>query len=126
MADATPPLLLERLRQQPVDSDSWRRFVELYATWLGGWVVRVARAAGDSTANLVGEQDQEEVVRQVLLLISREADAGQSNGFRAALRKTFVDCLRDHLRKKGTTVDGLEEQLAQLSEPWSTLSQTWD
>src|SRR5437899_879603 len=105
MADPTPSILLERLRQQPVDSDAWRRFVELYAAWLGAWVVRMARFLGGEATALTGEQDQEEVVRQVLLLISREAEVGRSSGrpggFRASLRKTFVDCLRDHVRKKG-------------------------
>src|SRR5437879_1900572 len=76
MADPTPPILLERLRQQPVDSDSWRRFVELYAAWLGAWVVRLARPLAGGPATLAGEQDQEEVVGNVLLRISREVDTG--------------------------------------------------
>src|SRR5947209_2553668 len=130
MADPTLPSLLERLRQQPLDSDSWRRFVELYAAWLGAWVVQLARPAAGGSAALAGEQDQEEVVRNVLLLISREADAARSNGrpggFRASLRKAFVDCLRDHVRKKGAPVEGLDEQLVQLIEPRSTLSQAWE
>src|SRR5437773_279305 len=130
MADPTSPSLLERLRQQPIDSASWRRFVELYAAWLGAWVVRLARPAAGGSPVLAGEQDQEEVVRNVLLLISREADAvgsnGRPGGFRASLRKTFVDCLRDHIRKKGATVESLDQQLAQLIEPGSTLSQAFD
>src|SRR5205823_3283301 len=86
MADPTPPILLERLRQQPVDSDTWRRFVELYAAWLGVWVVRMARLAGGGATTLAGEQDEEEVARNVLLLISRETDAGRSIGRPGGLR----------------------------------------
>jgi hypothetical protein len=130
MADPTPPILLERLRQQPVDSNAWRRFVELYAAWLGAWIVRMARPLGNEATTVAGEQDQEEVVRTVLLLISREVDTGRANGraggFRALLRKSFADCLRDHVRKKGVKVVGLEEQLTQLLEPGSPLNQTWD
>jgi len=130
MADPTPSILLERLRQQPIDSASWRRFVELYAAWLGEWVVRLARPSAGGLPALAGEQDQEEVVRNVLLRISREADAvgsnGRPGGFRASLRKAFVDYLRDHVRKKGATIEGLDEQLVQLLEPGSTLSQAWD
>ena len=125
MADPTP-LLLERLRQQPVESDAWRRFVELYATWLGTWVDRIIRLAGGEAA----EQDQEDVVRDVLYLMAREADAGRTNGrpggFRVLLRQTFVECLREHVRKKDAKLDGLGEQLVQLLEPGSSLNQSWD
>src|SRR5262249_55495622 len=125
IADPPPPSLLERLRQQPVQSDSWRRFVELYAVWLGTWLVRLA-----GKSSLAAEQDQEAVVRNVLLRMAREADTGQTNGrpggFRACLRKTFVDCLREHIRKKGATIGGLAELLTQRTEPGSVVSPGWD
>src|SRR5262249_50741491 len=125
MADPTPPSLLERLRQQPVESNSWRRFVELYAVWLGTWLVRLA-----GKSSLAAEQDQEAVGRNVLLRMAREADTGQTNGrpggFRAWLRKTFVDCLREYIKKKGATIGGLDELLTQLIEPGSVLSTRWD
>ncbi len=121
MADQTPPSLLERLRQEPIASDSWRRFLELYAPWLESWLGRLTQLASG---------DRDEVIRGVLLRLSREADAGQHNErpgeFRAWFRKTFVDCLREHVRKKSVGIDGLEGQLDQLADPISELSRMWD
>jgi DNA-directed RNA polymerase specialized sigma24 family protein len=121
MADQTPPSLLERLRQEPIESDSWRRLLELYAPWLESWLGRLTHLSSG---------DRDEVIRGVLLLLAREADAGQHNGrpggFRAWFRKTFVDCLREHVRKQSVGIDGLEEQLDQLADPVSELSRTWD
>jgi RNA polymerase sigma-70 factor, ECF subfamily len=121
MADQTPPSLLERLRQEPNASDSWRRFLELYAPWLESWLGRLTPLPSG---------DRDEVIRSILLLLAREADAGQHidrpGGFRAWFRKTFVDCLREHVRKNSVGIDGLDEQLDHLADPLSELSRTWD
>src|SRR5947209_8471490 len=96
MSDTTLPSLLERLRCEPHDGDSWRRLVELYTGWLRGWLWRLARLPADGP-------DTEEILQSVFVVLFRELRDFRHNGrpgaFRAWLRRVLVNCLRDHQRK---------------------------
>src|SRR5476649_277352 len=74
MAD-TSVSLLERLCLQP-DDDSWRRFVNLYAPLIRGWLRRFSPK----------EEDAEDLAQEVMAVVVRELAHFQHNQQRGAFR----------------------------------------
>ncbi len=115
--------LLQRLRDAP-DEESWRRFVDLYAPLIRGWLRRYA----------VHEQDAEDLAQEVLAVVVRQLpqfEHNQNNGaFRNWLRVVSVNQLRALWRsRRGQAVAGdsrVEQMLDQLDDPRSSLSQLWN
>ena len=116
--------LLDRLRQSPEDAD-WSRLVEAYSPLLRAWLVRSEVQAADA----------DDLVQEVLLVVHRELPEFQHNqrpgAFRNWLRQILVHRLRNFWRSRGRLIavgnDGrLEQQLRQLADDGSHLSQLWD
>src|SRR6266404_2049304 len=86
MAD-TPVTFLNRLCVRP-DEDSWKRFVDLYAPLIRGWLRRYS----------VSEEDAEDLAQEVLAVVVRELPSFQHNhqrgAFRSWLRTVAVNQLR--------------------------------
>ncbi len=123
MAD-TSITLLERLCHQP-DDESWRRFVELYAPLIRGWLRRYA----------VKAEDAEDLAQEVLAVVVRELPNFRHNqnhgAFRNWLRVVSVNQLRALWRsRRGQALAGgdskVEQMLDQLADPASSLSQLWN
>lgn len=116
--------LLERLRNSPDDAD-WSRLIEAYSPLLRAWVLRSDVQAADA----------DDLVQDVLLVVHRELPAFQHNqrtgAFRNWLRQIVAFRLRNFWRSRGRQfVAGAdsrwEEQLRQLEDDGSHLSQLWD
>ncbi|MFI5456962.1 MAG: RNA polymerase sigma factor [Isosphaerales bacterium] len=107
------------------DQAAWRRLTELYEPLIERWVrPHVAQRA-----------DAEDLVQEVMTTLVRELpgfDHNQRTGaFRAWLRTITIHRLRAYWEKRdaGPAVAGgpdLREALAQLADPTSELSQSWD
>ena len=116
--------LLDRLRTSPEDAD-WSRLVEAYSPLLRAWLMRSEVQAADA----------DDLVQDVLLVVHRELPAFQHNqrcgAFRSWLRQIVVYRLRNFWRSRGRLIAAgndsrLEEQLRQLEDDGSHLSQRWD
>lgn len=120
----TSTSLLDRLRDQPEEPD-WQRLVLVYTPLIRNWLKRYS----------VPQQDCHDLVQEVLAVVVRripEFEHNQRTGaFRNWLRTITVNCLRDFWRSnRFRPVAGggsdFQEVLAQLEDPESGLSQTWN
>ena len=116
--------LLDRLRQSPEDAD-WSRLIEAYSPLLRAWLMRAEVQAADA----------DDLVQEVLLVVHRELPKFEHNqrrgAFRTWLRQIVVHRLRNFWRARGRLIAAgndsqLEEQLKQLEDDGSQLSQRWD
>ena len=116
--------LLDRLRQSPEDAD-WSRLIEAYSPLLRAWLMRSEVQAADA----------DDLVQEVLLVVHRELPKFEHNqrrgAFRNWLRQIVVHRLRNFWRSRGRLIavgndSQLEEQLKQLEDDGSQLSQRWD
>ena len=116
--------LLDRLRQSPEDAD-WSRLIEAYSPLLRAWLMRAEVQAADA----------DDLVQEVLLVVHRELPKFEHNqrrgAFRNWLRQIVVHRLRNFWRSRGRLIAAgndsqLEEQLKQLEDDGSQLSQRWD
>src|SRR5262245_12704866 len=86
MAD-TPVTFLNRLCLRP-DEDAWKRFVDLYAPLIRGWLGRYS----------VSDEDAEDLAQEVLAVVVRELPSFEHNrqrgAFRSWLRTVAVNQLR--------------------------------
>jgi RNA polymerase sigma-70 factor (ECF subfamily) len=121
---ATSASLLDRLRADP-NSSAWQKLVELYEPLIRVWL---HRHEGWS-------QDSDDLVQEVMTVVVRKLPEFQHNGrtgaFRAWLRTITVNCLRDHWRSKkhrptATGDSDMQQLLAQLADPSSSMSRMWD
>lgn len=116
--------LLDRLRKSSDEAD-WSRLVEAYSPLLRAWLVRYD----------VQTADADDLVQDVLVVVHRELPSFQHNhrpgAFRSWLRQIVVYRLRNFWRSRGRLIavgsdTDLEEQLRQLEDDSSVLSQSWD
>ncbi len=116
--------LLDRLRASPDDTD-WSRLVEVYTPLFRTWLTRAD----------VQPTDADDLIQEVLLVVHRELPMFQHNqrrgAFRCWLRQIVVFRLRNFWRSRGRLISAgndsrLEEQLRQLEDDGSHLSQIWD
>ena len=116
--------LLDHLRQSP-DDESWSRLIEAYSPLLRAWLMRSEVQAADA----------DDLVQEVLLVVHRELPKFEHNqrrgAFRNWLRQIVVHRLRNFWRSRGRLIavgndSQLEEQLKQLEDDGSQLSQRWD
>ena len=116
--------LLERLRTSPDDAD-WSRLIEAYSPLLRTWVLRSDAQAADA----------DDLVQEVLLVVHRELPKFKHNqragAFRCWLRQIVVHRLRNFWRSRGRQLAAgndsrWEDQLRQLEDDGSHLSQLWD
>jgi RNA polymerase sigma-70 factor, ECF subfamily len=116
--------LLERLRTEPDDA-AWQRLVGLYTPLIQGWLRR----------HFVQVHDSEDLTQDVLRVVVRDLKGFQHNhrpgAFRAWLRAITVNRLRGHWRKhrgkaEAAADSAVEQQLAELEDPHSSLSRLWD
>ena len=121
---STSASLLDRLRRDP-QSAAWQRLVEIYEPLVRGWL-RQQRLV---------ESDADDVVQEVMTVVVRRLKDFEHNGrvgaFRTWLRTITANCLRDHWRsgRRRPTATGdsdFQQLLAQLEDPTSGLSKTWD
>jgi RNA polymerase sigma-70 factor (ECF subfamily) len=116
--------LLEHLSSQP-DEVSWKRFVDLYAPLIRGWLRRYS----------VAEEDAEDLAQEVMTVVVRELTHFQHNqqrgAFRSWLRTVTVNQLRAlwrarHGKDEATGNSEMARMLDQLADPNSSLSRLWD
>ncbi len=116
----TPPSLLNRLREAPPGSDSWRRFDDIYRPLLGRWLRRYSLQA----------HDVDDLVQNVLETVCRELPQFHyepaRGHFRGWLRQVMVNRLREFWRARKRDRVFVEPLLEQLQDPGSELSQRWD
>ncbi|HUY34576.1 MAG TPA: sigma-70 family RNA polymerase sigma factor [Pirellulales bacterium] len=121
--NSTPVSLLERLRREP-DAQAWRRLVDLYTPWLHGQF----RSHGLQTA------DVDDLVQEVMTVLTREVPNfrhnGQRGAFRTWLRGIVTNRLRElwRARNRQPALGGsdYEKTLDQLTDDQSRLSRLWD
>src|SRR6516165_160922 len=120
----TSASLLERLLLRP-DDESWRRLVTLCTPLLRGWLRHYT----------LQPTDTDDLVQEILGIVVQQLPHFEHNGrpgaFRAWLRGITVNCLRrfwraGRYRPTALGGDDFEQQLDQLEDPASTLSQLWD
>jgi RNA polymerase sigma-70 factor (ECF subfamily) len=120
----TSASLLERLRTRP-DEPSWKRLVDLYTPLIHAWLRRYG----------VRPEDADDLAQEVLTVVFRELpqfEHGPRPGaFRCWLRTITIHRLRGFWRsaqyRPAATGDwAVDEQLRQLEDPTSALSQRWD
>jgi RNA polymerase sigma-70 factor (ECF subfamily) len=115
--------LLDRLRSQP-DEETWKRFVDLYAPLIRGWLRRYS----------VAEQDAEDLTQEVMTVMIRQFPSFEHNqhsgAFRNWLRTVTVNQLRVLWRTRrnscATGDSAVARMLDQLADPESSLSKLWD
>jgi RNA polymerase sigma-70 factor (ECF subfamily) len=124
MTDSTSFSLLDRLQQQP-DEAAWKRLVDVYTPLLHAWLRRYA----------VQPSDADDLVQEVFQVLHRELpqfEHSQHKGaFRRWLRTILVHRLRDawrgrQYRPEVTGNSNFLQQLDELEDPNSGLSQLWD
>ncbi len=107
------------------DQPAWRRLTELYEPLIERW----------ARPHVAQRADAEDLVQEVMTTLVRELpkfDHNQRPGaFRAWLRTITVHRLRAYWEKRDTrptTMGGadLRDALAQLTDPTSALSRSWD
>ena len=116
--------LLDRLRNQPDDA-AWQRLVDLYTPLLRYWLRQ----------QLLIEGDADDLIQDVLMVLTRELPKFEHNGrpgaFRRWLKTVLVHRLQGHWRARqnrpvATGHSDLAQKLEQLEDPASGLSQLWD
>lgn len=116
--------LLDQLRLRP-DGASWQRLVELYTPLIRGWLRRYSLA----------EADVDDLVQEVMATLVRELPHFQRDdrqgAFRSWLRVLLVNRLRHFWRSRQhrpQAIGGNDflEQLEQLEDGKSAISQLWD
>ena len=121
---STSASLLDRLRRDP-QSAAWQRLVEIYEPLVRGWLRQ----------HRLVESDADDVVQEVMTVVVRRLKDFEHNGrigaFRTWLRTITANCLRDHWRsgRRHPTATGdsdFQQLLAQLEDPTSGLSKSWD
>lgn len=120
---STELTLLDRLRLAPGDADAWQRLVEIYQSWLRGWLL----------AEALQPADADDVVQEVLAVVCRELPSFRHNGragaFRAWLRGIVVNRLREFRRQRRPQAAGpadIDQRLDQLADEQSESSRQWD
>jgi RNA polymerase sigma factor (sigma-70 family) len=121
--NTTSVSLMDRLRRTD-NAAAWQRLVDIYQPWLRGWLC----------AQILQPADVDDLVQDVLAILLRELPDFQHNGrkgaFRAWLRGTLLNRLRDFRRQKPfrsfADPDGAEWPLDQLADDHSELSRQWD
>ena len=117
--------LLERLRHQP-DADAWRRLVDVYTPVLHAWLRRY---------EVLSAPDVDDLTQDVLLTLSKEMPqfrpSSQPGAFRSWLRTILVHRLQYFWRarqRRPQAAGGSDfaEQLEQLSDGQSQMTQVWD
>jgi RNA polymerase sigma factor (sigma-70 family) len=107
------------------DSQSWDRLVSLYQPLLRRWVMSFG----------IQHTDSEDLVQDVLATVFRELPDFQHNertgAFRKWLRGILINRVRHFLRSRqnrpaATGKSSVLEQLQQLADDRSDLSQLWD
>lgn len=124
MSEATPLSLLDHLRLQPRDGDSWRRLLDLYTAWLQGWTRRLSGLGAD-------DPDVAEVVQNVFAAAFSQLPKFKHNGrtgaFRTWLKAILLNCLRDRQRQRRRMPAAESESLLeQFADPKSGLSREWE
>src|SRR5438552_11532863 len=123
MAD-TSVSLLERLCLH-ADEDSWKRFVDLYAPLIRGWLRPYS----------IKEEDAEDLAQEVMTVVVRELAHFQHNQQRGAFRNWLRTVTVNQLRALWRTRRGWAESsgdshiarmLDQLADPDSSPSRLWD
>lgn len=116
--------LLERLRKQPDDA-GWHRLVEMYTPLLRNWMRQ----------QFLINEDTDDLVQEVLLVLTRELSNFEHNGrpgaFRRWLKTILLHRLQGYWRSKqnrpiATEQSDFAHKLEQLEDPTSGLSQLWD
>jgi RNA polymerase sigma-70 factor (ECF subfamily) len=91
----TPQSLLERLRRDGGDSESWNDFVALYTPFLNRWLRNLSDLNG---------QDVEDLIQNVLTVVVRKLPEFEHNqrpgAFRRWLRNVLGNCLQEHRRRR--------------------------
>jgi RNA polymerase sigma-70 factor (ECF subfamily) len=122
--EQTSVSLLEKL-QAPGDQEAWDRLVGLYAPLLRQWL----RSFDVQSA------DAEDLVQDVLTVVVRESPKfvhnQQAGAFRAWLRKTLVNRLRNFWRQRqhqpvAAGGSSAAERLQELEDDASQASRLWD
>jgi RNA polymerase sigma-70 factor (ECF subfamily) len=125
MAETSISLLDQLCATTDTKSPSWQRFAEIYTPLLHAWMRRYQLQPGDA----------DDLVQEVLLVVSKELPqfrhSGRTGALRAWLRTIMVHRLRNFWRagQNGPVARGGSEalgQLDQLSDPHSSLSRLWD
>jgi RNA polymerase sigma-70 factor (ECF subfamily) len=117
----TSPSLLQRL-SAAADDAAWQRFVEIYGPLIYGWMRRFG----------LQDHDARDLAQDVLLSIVRAMPSfqydPQRGTFRAWLRTMVLNRLRGYWRKRHTNIamNQLEQQLDELADPHSALSNRWN
>lgn len=116
--------LLDRVRQS-ADSESWDRLVRLYAPLMKHWLGRYE----------IQDSDIDDLVQEVLTTVVTELPKFEHNqragAFRSWLRTILVNRVRNFWRSRkqrpiATGTSSLDEQLNQLQDDTSELSQIWN
>ncbi len=116
--------LLDRVRQS-ADSESWDRLVRLYTPLMKHWLGRYE----------IQDSDADDLVQEVLTTVVTELPKFEHNqrpgAFRSWLRTILVNRVRNFWRSRkqrpiATGPSSLDEQLNQLQDDTSELSQIWN
>jgi RNA polymerase sigma-70 factor (ECF subfamily) len=117
--------LLECLNDRG-DAAAWRRFQAIYEPWLRGWLARRAD---------LQPADAEDVLQDVLVVVSQELPRFVHNGrpgaFRSWLKAILVNRMRHFLRARQNR-DGrvaaqpMSDWVEWLADPASAVSKQWD
>src|ERR1700730_6688877 len=116
--------LLDCLRLRP-DEDSWKRFVDLYAPLIRGWLRRYG----------VTQEDAEDLAQEVMAVVVRELAQFHHNQRRGAFRNWLRTVTVNRLRALWRTRRGhaaasgdsdIARMLDQLADPDSSLRRLWD
>ena len=122
--DRTSLTLLDRLRDEGDDS-AWRELADLYLPVLRNWLRRYDLQSSDA----------DDLIQEVMLVVSREVGSfehsGRTGAFRTWLKSTLINRLRDWWRSKkyrplASGESDFLQQLNQLEDPNSQLSQLWN
>jgi RNA polymerase sigma-70 factor (ECF subfamily) len=121
---STSRSLLQRLQDRD-DTHAWKRLLTVYEPWLRGWLSRTG----------LQQADRDDVLQEVLTVVSQKAGDfvhnGQPGAFRAWLRAILVNQVKHHLRAKRAREEAagpapLADWLEQMADPSSALSQEWE
>lgn len=113
------------MQLQSTDAETaWERLLALYGPLLRRWLHRYD----------LQSSDVEDVLQDVLLVVSRDIPAFDHNGrtgaFRLWLKSVMVNRIRDHWRKRNRPAEpgrsDRESQLAELEDPHSQLTHLWN
>ena len=124
MSESTSISLIDRVCGQ-TDAEAWQRFVALYRPLLVRWSRRFD----------VQSDDAEDLAQEVMLVVMRELPRFQHNdrpgAFRNWLRTILVNRLRDFWRSRqyrpaATGQSNFQQELAELEEEHSGVSQIWN